>query len=202
MAFSKQFEKALDELFKQRTHWLRANLGFAKPGKPPKFSREKVDKGIDHLQELASKAFSRTLARTQFNKHVKRRKNWFVKGHGWEEKKKLFKNWYIKLNLKKGYVYAFWSQNKECLYVGKTGSGGARPTHHFEKLWFARVKRVTVYAVKSKSQIPKLECLAIHRFQPTINKKKAAKKKWTKACPLCRIHRSIKSELRRIFRFR
>jgi hypothetical protein len=202
MAFSKQFEKALDELFKQRTHWLRADLGFAKPGKPPKFGRERVNKGIARLQELASNAFSRTLAKTQFNRYVKRKKQWFVKGHGWEEKKKLFKEWYKKLEVQTGCVYAFWDRNNRCLYVGRTGAGGTRPSNHFDKFWFKDSKRITIYEVAGRSHIPKIECLAIHHNQPRYNKNTPATKKWTKACPLCKIHKSIEQELRQFFRLK
>jgi hypothetical protein len=203
MAFSKQFVKALDGLFHQRTHWLRSELGLAKPGKPPKFDRKKVDKGINKLQEIATNAFAHKNAKTEFEKHVSKRKSWHIKGHGRNDKKNRFNHWYKKIGISaKGCVYVFWGNGRKTVYVGKTGSGGSRPSSHFEKFWFSSVKRVTIYAVKSKSQIPKLECLAIHRFQPIYNKNKAATKKWTKACPLCEIHRSIESELRSIFRLR
>jgi hypothetical protein len=116
MAFSKSFDRELNGLFGQRTHWLRRELGTKKTGKPPRFSRKKVDAGIRKPQTI--------------------------------------------------------------------------------------VKRVTIFAVSGNSHIPKLECLAIHHFQPTRNKNKAATKKWTKACPLCTTHKYIESELRDIFRFR
>jgi hypothetical protein len=31
---------------------------------------------------------------------------------------------------------------------------------------------------------------------------RAAKQKWTKRCPMCKIHRDIHRDLRRIYRFR
>jgi hypothetical protein len=202
MAFSKQFVKTLDELFRRRTHWLRSELGLVKPGQPPKFGRKKVDDTISKLQEIASNAFARKLAKTEFEKHTPKRKLWHINGHGRDDKKTRFNNWYKKIGIStKGCVYVFWG-NGNTLYVGKTGSGGSRPSSHFEKYWFSNVKRVTIYAVKSKSQIPKLECLAIHHFRPIHNKNKAATKKWTKACPLCKIHHSIENELRSIFRLR
>jgi hypothetical protein len=203
MAFSKQFVKALDELFRQRTHWLRSELGLVKPGQPPKFDKRKVDAGINKLQEIASSAFARKFAKTEFEKHVSERKSWHIKGHGRDDKKNQFNNWYERIRISvKGCVYTFWGNGNKSIYVGKTGSGGSRPSSHFEKYWFSNVKRVTIYAVKSKSQIPKLECLAIHHFRPTQNKNRAATKKWTKACPLCKIHHSIEDELRSIFRLR
>jgi len=208
MAFSKQFEealqfeKALDELFKQRTHWLRLSLGLAEPGKPPKFSRKKVDRSIARLQELASKAFTSTLAKDHFDRHLASQKCWRVEGRGWRQKKTSFNKWYRTLGLKKGCVYAFWGGQGRCLYVGRTGTGGTRPSNHFEKFWFPKVKQITVYEVKGGSHIPKIECLAIHRFQPRHNRNAPAARKWKKACPLCEIHRLIENELRQIFRLR
>jgi hypothetical protein len=203
MAFSKQFEKALDDLFRQRTHWLRSELGLAKPGKPPKFGRKKVNDGINKLQTLASAALSHKLAKSEFEKHVIERKLWHIKGHGSDDKKNQFKAWYKKTGIsERGCVYTFWAKGKKPIYVGKTVSGASRPCAQFEKFWFSQVKGVTIYAVKSKGQIPKLECLAIHRFRPTHNKNRAATKKWTKACPLCEIHRSIERELRSIFKLK
>jgi hypothetical protein len=203
MAFPKQFVKALDELFRQRTHWLRSELGLSKSGKPPKFGRRKVDAGIEKLQTLASAALSHKLAKKEFEKYITERKIWHIKGYGRDDKKNRFNDWYKKIRVSaKGCVYAFWAKNNKSIYVGKTGTGGSRPSSHFEKYWFQSVKRVTIYVVKSKSQIPKLECLAIHRFRPIQNKNKAATKKWTKVCPLCKIHRAINNELRDIFRLR
>jgi len=202
MAFSKQFVKTLDELFRQRTHWLRLVLGLAKPGKPPKFNKQKIDTAIKKLQEMALDAFARNLAKTEFEKHVVKPKSWHIKGHG-NDKKKNFKKWYNDKISAENCIYIFWGKDrKECLWVGKTCSGSSRPSFHFDKIWFLKAKRVTIYPVQSKSQIPKLECLAIHRFRPIYNKNRAATKKWAKTCPIHKIHRSIQIELRSIFRLR
>jgi hypothetical protein len=203
MAFSKQFVKALDELFRQRTHWLRSELGLVKPGQPPKFSRQKVNAGIKKLQKIASNALTHKLAKIEFEKHITKPKSWHIKGRGPDDKKKRFNEWYKRIGItSKGCIYVFWGNSHKSEYVGKTGSGGSRPSSHFEKYWFPRVKRITIFAVKSKTQIPKLECLAIHRFRPIHNKNKAATKKWAKTCPIHKIYNSIESELRSIFRLR
>ena len=76
----------------------------------------------------------------------------------------------------KGLIYAFWGNRKKCIYIGRTGSHGSRPSSHFEKFWFSGVKRVTIFSIKGRSHIPKLECLAIHRFRPRRNKNKAVYK--------------------------
>jgi hypothetical protein len=203
MAFSKSFERELNNLFRQRTDWLRRKVGTRTAGKPPKFGRKKVNAGIRNLQELASNALAHKLAKSEFNDHVASRKNYHVKGHGRDDKKAEFEKWFDdRFGKTKGLVYAFWGNHKKCIYVGRTGSHGSRPSSHVEKFWFSGVKRIKIFDIRGKSHIPKLECLAIHYFQPTRNKNSAATKKWTKACPLCEIHKHIEDELRDIFRFR
>jgi len=203
MAFSKSFDRELNRLFRQRTDWLRRKLWTSGVGKPPKFNRKKVDSGIRRLQEFASNGLARKLAKQEFNERVASRKNYHVKGRGRYEKKKKFENWFTAhLPKTRGLIYAFWNKQKKCIYIGRTGSHGSRPSSHFVKFWFARVNRITIFFVKGQRHIPKLECLAIHCFQPTCNKNKAAKKKWTTACPLCTKHKYIEDELRDIFRLK
>jgi hypothetical protein len=203
MAFSKSFERKLNDLFGQRTDWLRRKLGTAGAGKPPVFRRKKVDDGIRDLQAIASDALARKLAKSEFEKHVATRRNYHIKGHGPDDKRARFATWFsANFPRGKGFVYAFWGNRRRCIYVGRTGSHGSRPSSHFEKYWFSGVKRVTIFAVEGERHIPKLECLAIHHFQPSRNRNKAATKKWTTACPLCLAHRHIEVELRDIFRFR
>ena len=203
MAFSKTFERELNSLFRQRTDWLRRKLGTRGVGKPPEFSRRKVNVGIEKLQKIASDALAHRLAKSEFNEHVASQRNYHVKGLGCEDKRDEFEKWFTaKLKKTKGLIYAFWNNRNKCIYIGRTGSHGNRPSSHFEKYWFSGVKRVTIFVIKGKSHIPKLECLAIHHFQPIRNKNKASTKKWTKACPLCTTHKNIENELRDIFRFR
>jgi hypothetical protein len=198
MAFSKAFERKLDSLFHQRTNWLRQELGKKRAGAPPAFGRKKVNAGISQLQDLASDALAFKLAKAEFNEHVASRKGW-----GRKDKKAKFERWIdVHFQTRKGVVYAFWGSHGKCIYIGRTGLRGSRPSTHFEKYWFSAVRRVTVFSISGASHTPKLECLAIHRFRPTQNKNKAATKRWTKACPLCTTHKYIESELRAIFRLR
>ena len=203
MAFSKSFDRELYDLFYQRTAWLRRKLGTKMTGKPPAFGRKKVNDGIQTLQELASNAFARKLAKSEFDQHVAGSKNYQIKGYGRDDKKKKFEKWFAThFSTTRGLVYAFWGKHRKSIYIGRTGSGGSRPSSHFKIFWFSQVKRITIFDVKGKSHVPKLECLAIHHFQPARNKNKASTKKWTKACPLCATHKHIEEELRDIFRFR
>src|SRR5207247_1019834 len=165
MSFSKSFERELNKLFNQRTDWLRRKLGTPKAGKPPEFGRKKVNTGIRNLQQLASDALAPKLAKSEFNEYVTSRKNYHVKGHGHDDKKKRFEEWFSDHFKKtKGLIYTFWGKGTKCIYVGRTGSHGSRPSSHMEKFWFSGVKRVTIFAIKGQSHIPKLECLAIHHF--------------------------------------
>jgi hypothetical protein len=203
MAFSKSFEWELDRLFRQRTHWLRRELGAKGAGKPPEFGRRKVNAGITKLQTIASDGLAHKLAKVEFEEHVSDKKNYHVKGRGPEDKKAKFEEWFaIYFHKRRGLIYAFWGNENKCIYIGRTGPHGSRPSSHFDKYWFSSVKRATIFSIGKKSHIPKLECLAIHRFQPTQDKNKAATRKWTKACPLCTTHKYIEEELRSIFRFR
>jgi len=203
MAFSKTFERELNCLFRQRTDWLRRKLGVKGAGKPPQFSRKKVNTGIKRLQLIASNALAHKLARAEFDEHVTFKKNYHIKGHGPDDKKKRFEKWFDShFQKRRGLIYSFWGTRRRCIYIGRTGPRGSRPSLHFHKFWFSGVKRVTVFSIRQKSHVPKLECLAIHRFQPARNKNKAATKKWTKACPLCTTHKYIEGELRSIFRLK
>jgi|SRR5271155_1918598 len=198
MAFSKTFERELGRLFRKRTFWLRQKLGTSGAGKPPVFNRKTVKGGIERLQQIASDALARKLARVAFDENVKSHNNRQIKGRGPAEKKANFEKWFVRFKETKGVVYVFWGKNGECVYVGRTGSHGSRPASHFEKFWFSRVKRVTIFDVKGRSRVARLECLAIHRFQPTRNVNMAAPRK----CPLCKTHRYIRDELHDIFRFK
>ena len=203
MSFSKQFEKKLDKLFRQRTRWFRTILGSRKQGKPPEFDRRKVNAAIKKLQSLALKALSSKYLRAELKQHARQKRSWHVKGYGIDDKKNRFEKWFRKsIQAKRGCIYIFWGKHKKCIYIGRTGSGGKRPSAHFQKYWFSKVTRITIFPISPRSQIPKLECIAIHRFQPIRNKYKASTKKWTKKCPLCKITRHIRRELRSIFRFR
>jgi hypothetical protein len=93
MAFSKSFELELNNLFLQRTHWLRQELGTGGAGKPPVFSRRKVGAGISKLQTIASDALAKQLAKLEFNEHVASRKNYHIKGYGPDDKKGKFEKW-------------------------------------------------------------------------------------------------------------
>lgn len=198
-----EFISELNKLYRRRTHWLRSAIGERVPGPPPTFTRKTVDNGIRRLQGIASEAYANALAKEQFAQYAPMKRAWQVRGYGRPEKRRLFDQWYARrIGVLRNCVYVFWGKRGRCVYIGRTGSGGSRPRNHFEKHWFGDVRRIDVYPVRQASQLPKLECLAIHRFDPSRNKMRAARQRWTKKCPMCKIHRDIHRELRRIFRFK
>jgi len=197
------FRRELDALYERRTDWLRHCLS-GRPGPPTKFSRKTVNKAIKRLQEIASDALAKSLARSEFSDRVEDRHRWYnrkAKGRGRDAKKRNFKKWYKTKVRHKRCIYAFWAKDR-CLYVGKSAGGGGRVAGHFNEFWFGNATRIDVYSVSGDRDLPILECLGIHGFQPTYNKSKAEEKKWTAKCPLCKLHRGIEAELRSIYRLK
>jgi hypothetical protein len=204
MKAQKQFEQELDRVFKERTHWLRQAVVGARPGKPPTFDKSKLSKRIEKLQFIASQCLVDEVVRSEFDRLVNEKRQWHPKrgkGKGIEEKKRSFDDWFDLSILFPNYVYIFWADSN-CKYVGRSVRGKGRPQQHFEKYWFAPVTRIDVYSTSKASEVPKLECLAIHRFNPSENKKCAAMRKWSKKCPICSVNKLIKDELCNIFRFK
>jgi hypothetical protein len=201
MSRAAEFNRALDHLYRQRTRWLRQILGRRERGPHPKLGRTKIDNTIRVLQQLASEALANRLAKSEFTRSVAHKKSWHVKGWGWREKQRSFNHWFDRYIQYRSCVYVIW-KSKNCVYVGKTRMGSGRPSSHFEKHWFHGATRIDIYALRGKRPLPSLECLAIHRFQPAENRQRAQSLKWTTACPLCKVHKDIQSELRAIFRLK
>ena len=200
MSYASRFRDELNLLFERRTDWLQNALG-SRPGAPPIFNRKHVDRAIINMQELASDALSRSMARHEFDRAVYFKKSWHVKrgkGRGYREKRDSFKDWYEYEIESPVCIYVFWRE-RDCMYVGKTANGAWRPSSHFDKVWFQSVTRVDIYSTRGRRPLSALECLAIHRFQPKINRFRPAKHKWTTKCQLCKLHREIEKELRSIF---
>ena len=161
MAHITAFESKLEKLFRERTYKLRSDLGLKRKGPRPKLTRNKINKAIEELQELASNVLAKGLAREEFNENAGKKRGRKITGWGWKEQKFLFEEWFNKEFPKQNeLVYIFW-KNKKCIYVGRTGKGGSRPSSHFNKKW-CRITRVDVYPTISKRFTPALECLAVH----------------------------------------
>jgi hypothetical protein len=201
MSHQSQFNHTLDRLYERRTDKLR-HIMTGKPGPLLTLTKKRRESKIRELEEIASKALAKKMAKKGFKALVIRKKTWRTKGWGTDKKQKIFRAWVRKkISPKRGKIYVFW-RKRECRYVGRTRGRGSRPSHHFKRGWFNGTTRIDVYLAYQRRSIPLLECLAIHRFRPTRNKVKAAKQNWTPKCPLCAVHKKIRTELRKIYRFR
>lgn len=203
MSRASQFQRELDTLHDRRTDWLRGLLT-SRRGRRAILRRAQVNRTILRLQELYSDARAPSLARKRLSNTAIRKRTWRVtpaKGHMRNQKKTSFKKWYRSKFGKAGCIYVFW-QGKRCIYVGRTEKGHGRPTDHFVKNWFPMVKRITVFAVSGRRSLPALECLANHWYKPLKNRRRPGKSKWTTKCPICKMQREIRDEIRSVFRFR
>ena len=190
MALATKFERELQKLFYRRTSWLRQAIGKNRPGRPHVFNCKKVEPKLEELGELATQILVRRRTRREFHKTAEEKRQWHVKrgkAFGIDAKRRRFKRWYAKHIGNKNCVYAFWSR-KGCVYVGRTSRGKGRPAGWFDRVWFQPVKRIDIYSVRRRSEVPKVECLAIHLFD--------------KKCPICEATKEIDHELKSIFRLR
>jgi hypothetical protein len=206
MSHQTKFNGILDRLYERRTAKLRRLL-IRNPGRVQTLTKRSRERKIRELQTVASKALARKMAKKHFKTLVLRKKTWRTKGWGTDKKYQIFRTWVRqklapkKSSAKQGKIYIFWKK-RECRYVGRTHGRGTRPSRHFRRGWFNGTTRIDVYLAHQRRSLPLLECLAIHRFRPTQNKVRAAKRGWTPKCPLCAVHKKIRTELREIYRFR
>ncbi len=204
MGLATKFERGLQRLFYRRTSWLRQAIGKNRPGRPHVFNRKNVEPKLEELGELATQILVRRRARREFHKTVEEKRQWHVKrgkGHGIDPKRERFKRWYDKSIGNRNCVYVFWAPH-ECVYVGRTIRGHGRPAGWFDRVWFQPVTRIDIYSVRRQSEVPKVECLATHLFDPKENKNWPSIGRYTKKCPICKATREIDHELKSIFRLR
>ena len=196
-----EFHRELDDLFERRTSWLRKVVDKGIKTKPQVFNRQRRRGGIVRLKSLATECLSGAMSNREFAATIDKKKQWRCTRHkGWlrEQKRKHFDRWFQKNIPFENCIYIFWKGPK-CEYVGRTMKGKGRPQDHFVKYWFNGTTRIDIFSTSQASQVPKLECLAIHRFHPRQNGKKASIPKWAKKCPVCEVHKLIELELKDIF---
>ncbi|MES2155580.1 MAG: hypothetical protein V4510_10635 [bacterium] len=202
MGRSTEFRRELDRALDARTRWLRAVLDNPDLEPTDRLPRDKVHKIVFHMQRLASQALSSRLTHREFRAHTEPVLRWRVtagKGRGPDQKKAAFKAWYRQTVRRSNCIYVFRSGNR-AVYVGKTTIGASRPASHFSQHWFSGITHVDLHPVRGTRPLPALECLAIHKFEPSRNKVAAETRKWTSKCPLCEIHEEIDEQLRDIVR--
>ena len=151
--------------------------------------RDKLRRG---LLLVATDILVRKHARRKFSSATIDRHLRFIGGFGIQDRFDKIFRWAEK-NLDGPIVYSFW-RGKKCLYVGK-GKSYRRLRHYQKNIYLKEADSLKVWRVVSKSQLPRAECLGIHLFHPRDNKRKAAKVKWGKSCPVCKRHDEIASEI-------
>ncbi|HSC38878.1 MAG TPA: hypothetical protein VLD19_13445, partial [Chitinophagaceae bacterium] len=125
---------------------------------------------------------------------------YIMQGRSNTAKKLLLKQWLDShFNSTTLLVYIFFDREGGCLYTGRTGQGGKRPLAHFDKNWISLTGFLRVFEVKNRSQLYKLECLAMHHFHPRTSRRKPCRARHTKACPVCAKHRQLAKAVKSLF---
>jgi hypothetical protein len=200
MALTKQFLKSLDEALERRTEYLRRLVVPAGQGAPKKYTRKVRDRLKKKLLLAASDVLVRDQASAEFSRTKRNRHLRFISGFGVQDRFDRINAW-AKRKIHGPIVYAFW-RGKNCLYVGK-GKSRRRLNHYEKSIYLLQADSLEVWEIKTKSQLPRAECLAIHLFDPRDNKQqKAAKVKWGKGCPICQRHDEVGSEIGALLRLR
>lgn len=199
MSYKKLYTRELNNLFKRRTKRLRDFMGIKKQGKAHNINKIIINKSIIKLQNIISATNSKKYFNNAIKNYTFDDRRYHLKGFGYYDKVRKFKNWFNDTINYKNIVYIFWNK-KTCLYVGRTKGGANRPTSHLDTHKTKGWTRVNIYLVNSKSYLPMIECLAIHNYIPKHNRIKPANPKWTKSCPICKEHRLIKQEINDIFK--
>ncbi len=199
-----QFDRRLDRLLRLRAASVKRQV-LGGTGAPPKLTRPRLRREIDKLEQLAREIFIRKYARKELAACVSTTRGWHPKtpgkGRGIAAKKENFREWYDWTVDSPNCVYVFWSR-KRCEYVGRTVRGRGRPSAHLEKFWFRGVTRIDIHVVRRASDVPKVECLAIDRFEPRRNRVGSARQRYAPKCPVCSRSREVRRELWKIFRLR
>lgn len=189
MALKTKFVQVLDDAVERRTEQLRRLVISPNQGAPKKYTRTVRDRLKKKILLAASAVLVNEYATKELAKTVVRRRLRFIKGHGLTDRFDRLYRW-AERKLDGPIVYAFW-RGRKCLYVGK-GKSRRRLRHYDKSVYLWHANALEVWQIKSKNRLPRAECLAIHLFKPRDNKqKKAAKVKWGKACPICKLHDDI-----------
>jgi len=192
-----RFDRRLDLLWDKRVEHLRKAVregGAQRSGLRKNFARSR----INSIVQAAEKSLAQKIGKRALLDHADDRDSWRVKGRGPVQKMESFKKWYDLKVEHFNSVYIFWQGNR-CLYVGRTRHGRGRPAQHFRSHWGHRADRVVVYSFKGQRNLPMLECLAIHWYDPAYNLKRASQRQRTPKCPVCTMRRLLRMELRHIF---
>lgn len=210
MALKNEFKAKLGELWDRATQKLLGELDLNSPGPRKKFNKRYINRGILELENLSTKMVPGGVKRA-FEK-ITEQPCWNIIKKGEARKKKDKKgrkrvpivSWAKKVAPKPSpVIYSFWNKHK-CFYVGRTQNFPGRLERHRDSgkrsRYLAIGNRIKVFTISTKAELPKAECLAMSLFEPSDNEKIASKKRYSRKCPHCRLHKVIRQELRSIFR--
>ncbi len=195
---AKRFSRLLDELWQRRTGALRRLVPGAAKGKRKKFTKKKRDQLIDKILDAAHQALVRKHGWKEYRKATNRSRQRHIKGFGIKDRYQRIIRWAKKI--RGPIVYTFWRGNK-CLYVGK-GNTYRRLRNYKKSIYLKDADLLEVWPVISKKHLAKVECLAMHLFEPRDNVIGPARKKWERKCPVCKNLRKLKRELKSLFRMK
>lgn len=198
MSLSTEFERRLDALWFRRTAALRSLVN-KRPGRRSDLSKPLREKAIADLQDLATEILCRGLAKREMGKLTRYRRRRHLVGRGLKARYERIVSW-AEQHLDGPIIYSFW-RGRRCLYVGKATTWHRLKSYR-KSVYLLQASTLKVHAIQGGSQLSKAECLATHLFSPRDNAVKAARKKWSKLCPVCAVCRQIRGELRALFRMR
>jgi len=201
-SYKVEFDRALSGLYDLRVAGIR-RLIVKQKGPCPKFTRNFLEEQIKVLQNYATKVLMNGGVEKALDE-VTTFERWNSVTHG--ERDKALLSWAKQVAPKsKSVVYSFWT-NGQCLYVGRTVNFRQRLKSHLESRNRYKFRKtgntIKVRGIASEAQLPKAECLAVALYQPCVNDKKPAGRKYARECPLCKVHEPIERELKSIFRSR
>jgi hypothetical protein len=200
LALTTAFLRVLDEALERRTEQLRRQVVSGGQGAPKKYTRKIRDKLKRKILRAATDVLVNERAGAEFARKVAKRSLRYINGFGIQDRFDRLYSW-ARRKIRGPIVYAFW-RGKKCLYVGK-GKSYRRLKHYDKSVYLWHSDAIEVWQIKSKSQLPAAECLAIHLFKPRDNKqKKAAKVKWGKRCPICKTHDDVASDIGALLRLK
>jgi hypothetical protein len=199
MSLSKQFNRTLDDLWHRRTAELRALVVPRGQGQPLKFTKAIRRKHTDSLLAQATRILLKREGKKEFDRVVECRRLRKVRGRGLDERFNRLIEW-AEQKCSGPIVYVFWKR-KKCLYAGK-GTSWRRLRHYKKSAYLLQATDLEVFCISGKSQLPKAECLATHLFRPRDYEIRPARKRWGKACPICKKHDAVQESLTALFKMK
>ena len=200
MGYESEYKRILNKLFAARVRDLVSLIGKNKPGKPLEITKDKLDEYIEKLKELVESAIGKELLNEELDT-AKDHHKWLIKGRGVEARIEEFNNWYKdNFGNDSNCVYMYWAEGDKCIYVGRGTSGGQRPGSHLVDVRFQSSKWLEIYTFGGPTLLHKIECMATHLYDPSLNKVASSRYERDKSCPLCIRYKIIEDELNAIFR--